>query len=155
MTNIRTFRADDLAAVKDVIASTELFPPELMDGMTASFLAGAEPGELWLIVDAPAPVAIAYVARERMTSGTANLLLIAVHASRHGSGIGGTLLREVERLLTERGDRILLVETSALPEFARTRGFYLAHGYEEEARIRDFYEAGHDKIVFRKPLPAA
>jgi ribosomal protein S18 acetylase RimI-like enzyme len=151
---IRTFDAGDLPPVKDVIASTDLFPPELMDEMTVPFLAGVAPDELWLTVDAPEPVAIAYVARERMTSGTANLLLIAVHASRQGAGLGGALLHEVERLLGQRGDRIMLVETSALPAFERTRSFYLKQGYEEEARIRDYYQDGEDKIVFRKTLAA-
>ena len=42
--------------------------------------------------------------------------------------------------------------TSGLPSFERTRGFYRLCGYDEEARIRDFYQAGEDKIVFRKAL---
>lgn len=28
----------------------------------------------------------------------------------------------------------------------------LQNGYDEEARIRDFYGAGDDKIIFRKSL---
>jgi ribosomal protein S18 acetylase RimI-like enzyme len=136
-----------------VIASTQLFPPELLDDMTAPFLAGQASEEVWLTVEEKdGPVAVAYVAPERMTSGTANLLLIAVHASRQGGGLGAALLAHLEGLLAERGDRLLLVETSGLPDFERTRAFYLANGYEQEARIRDFYQAGEDKIVFRKPL---
>jgi ribosomal protein S18 acetylase RimI-like enzyme len=150
---IRPITADDLLALHDVIASTGLFPPELLDGMAAPYLAGEASEELWLTVDqGKAPIAIAYAAPERMTSGTANLLLIAVHADRQGAGVGATLLAHIEERLTDRGDRLLLVETSGLPEFKRTRGFYLANGYEQEARIRDFYQAGEDKIVFRKLL---
>ena len=48
-----------------------------------------------------------------------------------------------------------LVETSGLPEFERARAFYRKCGYEEEARIREFYNAGEDKIVFRKALRAS
>jgi ribosomal protein S18 acetylase RimI-like enzyme len=55
-------------------------------------------------------------------------------------------------MLAARGVRLLLVETSGLPAFEGTRGFYRARGYAEEARIRDFYQAGEDKIVFRKLL---
>ncbi len=56
--------------------------------------------------------------------------------------------------MTARGGRMLLVETSGLPDFERTRAFYRKCGYEEEARIRDFYAAGDDKVVFRKVLNA-
>jgi RimJ/RimL family protein N-acetyltransferase len=49
---------------------------------------------------------------------------------------------------------MLLVETSGLPDFERTRAFYLKCGYEEEAHIRDFYATGEDKVVFRKVLNA-
>lgn len=45
---------------------------------------------------------------------------------------------------------MLLVET--LASFDRTRAFYSKCGYEEEARIRDFYAAGDDKVVFCKVL---
>lgn len=48
--------------------------------------------------------------------------------------------------------RVLLVETSELPEFERTRAFYRTNGYAEETRIREFYAAGEDKVVFWKAL---
>jgi hypothetical protein len=41
-----------------------------------------------------------------------------------------------------------------LPTFERTRAFYAKNGYDQEARIRDFYKSGEDKIVFRKALTA-
>ena len=44
------------------------------------------------------------------------------------------------------------METSGLASFESTRKFYRKCGYEEEARIREFYQAGEDKIVFRKLL---
>lgn len=44
---------------------------------------------------------------------------------------------------------------SGLDSFELTRSFYRKNGYDEEARIRDFYRAGDDKIVFRKALDAS
>ena len=62
------------------------------------------------------------------------------------------MLNHVEKTLTEKGERLLLVETSGLPNFEMTRKFYRKQGYEEEAKIRDYYKAGDDKIIFRKAL---
>jgi ribosomal protein S18 acetylase RimI-like enzyme len=39
-----------------------------------------------------------------------------------------------------------------IPAFERPRAFYRKNGYIEEARIREFYEAGADKVVFWKHL---
>jgi hypothetical protein len=55
-------------------------------------------------------------------------------------------------MLRARGERVLLIETSGLGSFARTGVFYRKQGYDEEARIREFYGAGDDKIIFRKAL---
>jgi ribosomal protein S18 acetylase RimI-like enzyme len=78
----------------------------------------------------------------------------AIHPDRQGQGRGKQLLREVEQVVTQRSGRVLLVETSGMPDFDRVRSFYDHCGYEAEARIRDFYKAGDDKIVYRKALTA-
>jgi len=90
--------------------------------------------------------------RGRYPHGTWNLLLIAVRPDRHGRGVGAALVRHVEADLSATGERILLVETSGTPRFEGTRAFYHRIGYDEEARIRKFYDAGDDKINFRKAL---
>lgn len=89
-----------------------------------------------------------------MTDRTWNLQLIAIHPNHQGQGRGAKLLGYVEQALMMHGGRMLLVETSGLPDFERTRRFYVKCGYEEEARIRDFYATGDDKVVFRKVLNA-
>ena len=87
-----------------------------------------------------------------MTDGTWNLYWIAVHPDHQRRGRGKALLDHVEHWLTEEGHRILLVETAGMDEFDYVRKFYSDQGFEKEARIRDFYEAGVDKVIFRKPL---
>jgi ribosomal protein S18 acetylase RimI-like enzyme len=62
------------------------------------------------------------------------------------------LLEYVEQILMARGERILLVEIAGTDDCDYVRKFYRQNGYEEEARIREFYTAGVDKIVFRKAL---
>ena len=150
--HIRPVRRDDVAALRNLIDATGLFPGEMLNGMVEPFLAGETNGDIWLTYDDGAPVAVAYHAPERMTSGTVNLLLIAVHPARQGKGVGTALMMHVETELVHSGQRVLLVETSSLPTFARTRQFYAGLGYDEEARIREFYSAGEDKIIFRKAL---
>ncbi|MBG1262512.1 GNAT family N-acetyltransferase [Nostoc commune] len=108
----------------------------------------------WITDDDNGAVGVAYCEMERMTDETWNLQLIAIRPDRQGQGRGATLLRYVEQTLMARGGRVLLVETSGTPDFERTRAFYHKCGYEEEARIRDFYQAGADKIVYRKVLSA-
>ncbi len=50
---------------------------------------------------------------------------------------------------------MLLIETSGVPDFAGQRAFYARLGYDEEARIREFYAPGDDKIVYWKLLQGA
>lgn len=150
---IRPVRAADLPALRGVIAATDLFPAEMLEGMLEPHLSGAEEA-VWLAHEEGAPNALACCVPERLTDGTWNLLLIAVHPDRQSRGIGAALLGAVEAEIAARGARILLVETSGLPEFARTHAFYPRGGFAEEARICDFYRAGDDKIVYRKALSA-
>lgn len=155
---IRPTTPDDTTALIALADATGLFGPNDLDEL-GEVLAGYFAGSLgrdhfWVTDDDGGPVGVAYYAPERMTDGTWNLYLIAVRPDRQGQGRGATLLRHVEQTLTARGERVLLVETSGLESFDRTRAFYRKCGYDEEARIRDFYSAGNDKLVYRKVLTA-
>lgn len=151
--SIRTVRRSDLPALEAVLETSGLFPPELLADMVAPFLEQPETKELWLTyVREDVPIALAYCVPERMTDGTWNLLAIAVHREAQGTGVGGALMSELEDVLRARGQRLLLVETSGLDAYQRTRSFYDKHDYRQEARIRDFYAAGEDKVVYTKSL---
>ncbi len=151
--NIRPIGPDDLPAVKAVLDSTELFPSEMLPEMISSFLSDEESADIWFTAEVDGePVSLAYAIPEQLTDGTWNLLAIAVLPSKQGAGIGRAMVTHLETVLRARGERILIVETSGLPEYARTRAFYHKNGYTEEARIRDFYAPGDDKVVFWKAL---
>lgn len=159
---IRLTTPSDTDALITVALSSGLFEPHQIDelrGMLATyFSAPPETSEIWVMDDDHGGAGVAYAAPERMTDGTWNLYLIAIHADHHRQGRGTALLNCVERLLAGRGQRLLLVETSGTKDFDYVRTFYLNNGFEEEARIRDFYADGIDKVVFRKiissPVPA-
>ncbi len=157
---IRLTTPDDTAALIALADATGLFQPnqleEIGEMLVDYFGENSDSDRFWIADDDDDDglVGIAYCDPEPMTEGTWNLQLIAIRPERQGQGRGATLLRYVEQTLTARGGRMLLVETSGLPDFERTRAFYRKCGYEEEARIRDFYAAGDDKVVFRKVLNA-
>lgn len=153
---IRPIAPDDTTALIALAEATGLFQSHETEELTL-MLADHFGGEtnsqdIWITDDDDGLVGVAYVAPERMTEGTWNLYLIAVHPDRQQQGRGAALLAHVEQILAERGERVLLVETSGLESFEYVRAFYRKSGYNEEARIREFYKAGEDKIVFRKTL---
>ncbi len=98
------------------------------------------------------PVGFAYYAPAAMTDRAWYLWWIAVSKRIHAKGLGGALLRHAEDEIRRAGGRILLIETSSLPQYELTRRFYLKHGYDREAVLRDFYADGDDLVVFRKRL---
>lgn len=155
---IRPTIPEDTTALIALADATGLFPPsalELLRQMLTDSLGGSSDTEhFWITDDDNGPVGVAYCEPERMTDRTWNLQLIAIHPDRQGQGRGTKLLRYVEQVLMAHDGRLLLVETSGLPNFDRTRAFYVKCGYEEAARIRDFYAMGDDKVVFRKMLNA-
>jgi ribosomal protein S18 acetylase RimI-like enzyme len=153
---IRPIAPDDTTALIALAEATGLFGPheteELALMLADHFSGETNSHDIWITDDDDGLVGVAYVAPERMTEGTWNLYLIAVHPDRQRQGRGAALLAHVEQMLAQRGERVLLVETSGLESFEYVRAFYRKSGYDEEARIREFYKAGEDKIVFRKAL---
>lgn len=153
---IRSTTPHDTTALIALAEVTGLFEPnqteELAQMLDLHFNNENESQDLWFTDDDHGVVGVAYVAPERMTEGTWNLYLIAIHPDHQRQGRGVALLRHIEKVLTDRNERVLLVETSGLESFEYVRSFYRQSGYHEEARIREFYKAGDDKIIFRKAL---
>jgi ribosomal protein S18 acetylase RimI-like enzyme len=86
------------------------------------------------------------------TDRTYDLYWIAVHPSAQRGGTGASLMSEVERRLEGRRARLVLIETSSRDDYAPTRRFYHKRGYEEAARLRDFYAPGDDRVVLSKRM---
>ena len=143
---------DDIPALQIVLDQTELFPSEMLPDMLAPALAG-ETEAFWLTchLDGTA-VGICYTVPEALAPGTWNMLALAVKPDVQGKGLGTAMVEAAEQLLKAKGQRLLIVDTSGTDAFAPTRRFYTRNGYEEEARIRDFWAEGDDKVIFRKAL---
>jgi N-acetylglutamate synthase-like GNAT family acetyltransferase len=118
---IRAATNADLPAMKAVLEATDLFPSDLLDGMMAGYLC-ATAEERWLVADDGEVAGLAYVAAQRLTEGTFNLLAMAVLPDRQGQGIGRMIVAHVQAALAADGARVLLVETSGLPSYALIAG---------------------------------
>lgn len=151
--NIRPTKPEDIFGLKEVLDSTGIFPSEMLPEMVSSFFDDLASTDQWLTCEHDGKVVgFCYASLEQMTENTWNMLAIAVHASVQGGGCGSAIVGALENALRSRGGRLLIVDTSGKDEFAQTRAFYRKNGYAEEARIRDFWSAGDDKIVFWKRL---
>lgn len=150
--HIRPVIRQDVPHLGAIAEATGLFLASMLDDMIAGYFDRSKV-DLWFTY-APddVPLSLGFCEPERMTEGTWNLLAIGVRPEHQGGGIGAAMLRYLEDRLAAQGARVLLVETMGTAEFERTRGFYRKNGYTEEARIREFYAAGEDKIVFWKHL---
>jgi len=160
-TAVRPATAADREGVRALALDNGMFGPDEMDGFDAMFdgsLDGSLEGHSWVVLEAPAgggPLGAAYVAPEPFADRVWNLLFLAVRPDGHGSGAGRTLIEHVERRLRDAGEgaaRVLVVETSGTEPYAGSRAFYAARGFVEEARIREWYGPGDDKVVFWKSL---
>ena len=150
MDAIRRPSRADMAAIGSIVETTGMFPADMLEDMMAPYFGGNE-DELWFVIGETAR-AVAYAVPERLTNRTWNQLLIAVDPAQQGQGLGKALMRNLEATVAARGGRLILVETSGVPDFEPTRTFYRAIGYTETARIPDFYDDGDDKIVFTRKL---
>lgn len=127
---------------------------EVLDKMFENYFSGnIDNGHVCLTDDeAGELIGIAYYAPTSATDRTWELIMIGVRPDYQGRGHGMALLQYVEQALKASDQRLLLIATSGLPSYARTRRFYVKCGYEEEARIRDYYTTGEDLVMFRKVL---
>jgi len=150
---IRSTKHEDIAALQEVLDGTELFPSEMLPDMVSGFLSTDESTDIWLTCESDdKAIGFCYAVPEELAEGAWNMLAVAILPTEQGRGCGGAITRHLEAELKERGQRILIADTSGADDFAQTREFYRKNGYAEEARIRDFWAAGDDKIVFWKSL---
>lgn len=97
-------------------------------------------------------VGYALFARTPLTSGTWDLYWIAADPTSHGRGVGPKLLRAVEEAAKNEGGRLIVIETSSRPDYARARRFYERSGYKKAAVLQDFYREGDDKVIYTRRI---
>jgi ribosomal protein S18 acetylase RimI-like enzyme len=151
---IRNTIATDTDALMTIIESSGQFDTDSLSHVKSvllEYLEGQSDG-LWFTADDGEPVGVAYCAPEPVTNGTWNLQMLWTRKDKSSQGHGTALVKHVENELMVRGARLLIVETSGLPAFEVARAFYDKCGFAREARIRNFFADGDDKIIYTKSL---
>jgi len=87
-----------------------------------------------------------------MTEGTFDLYWIVVDPNYQGQKIGSKLLDFMEGRLRDLKGRMILADTSSIPQYEKTQRFYLSKGFEAVARIPDYYSPGNDRITYCKRI---
>ncbi len=146
--NTTDVTSDDIPDLQKMLEATGLFPPEMLPGLFTS-----DEAALWLAgrVNGRA-VGLLYAVPEAMTEATWNMRALGIAPECQRLGLGTQLVRSAEERLRQMGQRLLIVDTSGLQAFEPARSFYSRCGYEQVARIADFWAEGDDKVTFRKAL---
>ena len=134
----------DADAIIAIAEASGLFGPDDLAAFAPMIRAGIGGEALWLTGGGGAAMAEAEPFADRVW----NLRFIAVLPQVRRQGTGAALLRAAEARLREQGVRLLLIDTAGGPSQAGARAFYLAEGYTLEARVRDFYGEGEDRVTF-------
>ncbi len=154
--SIRKFQSDDKDAIIEILRQTKVFTDdeitiaiELMDEFITK--PHQKDYDLYTAVEENGTVLGYYCAGPTpLTRGTFDLYWIAVKPDSHGRGVGGLLNRHCEEYVRSQGGRLVVAETSSMPHYDGTRRFYLHQGYQEVAKIKDYYKIGDDLVVYGK-----
>jgi ribosomal protein S18 acetylase RimI-like enzyme len=92
------------------------------------------------------------IGKTPLTETTWHLYWICVHPNGQGQGVGRLLLEFAATFVGSRSGKRIALETSEKPNYARSRRFYEAAGYEVVGRIRHFYKRGDHCVMYCKEL---
>lgn len=153
---LRALRASDREPLRQILVDTAAFSDEEVE-VALELIDEGDDGTAdayHFAVAARGDQVLGYVCwgHTPCTAATYDLYWIAVAPAAQGLGVGRRLVERCEAAVREAGGHLLLIETAGKPDYDATRAFYLRTGYTEEARLRDFYQPGDDKVFYAKRL---
>jgi len=158
MITIREMALSDRDAVHQILVHTDMFTEEEVTvamELVDIFLTNKNQKDYIICVaeDARKEV-VGYVCYgpTPATDGTFDLYWIAVSPVMQNQGVGKKLLIFTEQEVGRLKGRMIIIETSSQPKYKPTQDFYLRNRYLVEARIKDFYRLGDDRLIFVKRL---
>jgi len=156
---IRPFTLEDRSPILEILYRTRMFTPleiEVARELIDAWLYHPEQKDYILYTAEGEGKVTGYVCYgpTPATEGTFDLYWIAVDPLYQRSGIGKELLLFTEKRIQECNGRLIIIETSSQEKYAPTRSFYERNGYTLEARIKDFYRVGDDRLIYVKRFPS-
>ncbi len=155
---VRKIEPEDRPGLKALLNAQEHFKPEeIKVALELIDIVLAHPSQedyIIHIAEGPGGKILGYIGHGKapLTDAVYDIYWIVVHPAFWNQGVGSSLLRQAEADLRRRRARLLLIETSSQPSYEAPRVFYLRHGYQEQARILDYYAVGDHKLIFGKIL---
>lgn len=136
------FSDEEVACAQDIIAEA------LDDPSPANYqILVAE------LVETGALVGYACYARTPFTRAASDLYWLATHPQHRRGGVARRLIAAMEAELQRLGVVHVRVETSGTGGYSAARAFYESLGYDNIARIPDFYKPGDALYTYYKRLP--
>jgi ribosomal protein S18 acetylase RimI-like enzyme len=86
------------------------------------------------------------------TAAGFDLYWIAVDPDFQRQGLGRVLIEAVESQIAAKGGERIYIDTSGRDQYQPTRAFYERSGFYCEARLKDFYSPGDDRVIYVKSL---
>ncbi|MCJ7591818.1 MAG: GNAT family N-acetyltransferase [Woeseiaceae bacterium] len=155
-----TVQESDAAAVYALVTETGFFSKSeqqiAIELVEETLSMGKESGYEFVFVDMPGKPGslLGYTCYGPIpdTVSSFDLYWIAVSPRQQRTGLGSALLIETERLALQQKASRMFVDTSGREQYTPTRNFYERSGYQQEARLIDFYAPGDDKVIYAKTL---
>jgi ribosomal protein S18 acetylase RimI-like enzyme len=155
---IRGIEKRDRRRLEAILKAQEHFNPEEvkvgLELIDIGLIQSGEEDYIIRIAEGPEGQILGYICygQAPLTDAVYDIYWIVVHPASWNRGAGTSLLHQAEEEMKRRKARLLLIETSSRPPYEIARAFYRKHGYEEQARILDYYGVGDHKLIFGKIL---
>ncbi|MBK7132288.1 MAG: GNAT family N-acetyltransferase [Bacteroidales bacterium] len=152
-----TPQESDIQSVREIIESTKFFYDHeveiAVDLVKERLELGESTGYFFVFAEADG-VTVAYscFGPILMSDTSFDLYWICTNNAYRGKGIGKKLMEQTEIHAREMGCKILIAETSGLPHYEPTRAFYIKTNFDLEAKLKDFYKMGDDKLFYTKRI---
>jgi len=148
---------EDLENVRNILSSREIFHDdelEIANELVEETLEeGSESPYLFVFAEIDGKTAgYSCFGRIPCTKYSWDLYWIGVHHDYKRLGLGKILVHETEKIIKENGGKYMYIETSSRERYSPTHSFYDSCDCKIAARIKDFYDEGDDKLLYKKCL---